>query len=506
MRHIKRCAAILLTVSMLLGALPTAAGAEPTFTDVPTTHWAFASIEQAAADGIVEGVGNNKFSPSGTITVPEFTTMLVRGLYDKFNEEAEAKNVKAFGGSDTWYAPYTLFAAMDGMYTNTEVENKHTAGDTNLTYFQFVTGSIEWNINRYDMAAMMQNATVGSGISSIDNIEKVNTWKGKNASSKISDWSSIPEQYQYSVAFCYYFGLLAGTDSKGTFSGTATMTRAEAATVMCRLMDAKKNGLKAIDDSTTTEPTPTPGTSETQKPDGYTPASSVNSIQNRNKSDKYPTTGNSESVSVNGYFTGSTVDAGKAVLVYDFLEWVNEARHAEGLNELEWVSSDAAEEYTLIRANDLTTNFSHFGGHAGFSQEVIAGGGGAGTDKLAFNLWMESEGHRRTLMMDSGKYMCAARCGHNWIITIWREPYEIPNVENASTDYLTWSAKTSEKDIICAHCGFIMLKKGALNSTFDCGGPSYFVCDICKDYYLCYNCSEKYYSERIEHQRICKGY
>lgn len=439
MSHIKRCAAILLTVSILFGALPAAAGAGPTFTDVPTTHWAFSSIEQAATDGIVEGVGNNKFNPSGTITVPEFTTMLVRSLYDNFNEEAEAENVKAFGGSDTWYAPYTLFAAMDGMYTNTEVENKHTAGNTNLTFFQFVTGSIEWNINRYDMAVMMQNATVGSGISDIANIEKVNAWKDKNASTKIPDWSAIPEQYQYSVAFCYYFGLLNGTNSKGEFSGTATMTRAEAATVMCRLMDAKKNGLKAIDDSTTTEPTPTPtptpDTSETQKPDGYTPASSVNNIKNRNKSDEYPTTGNSDIMSNNGYYTGANIDIGDAVLVYDFLAWVNEARRAEGLHELEWVPSDAAEEYTLVRAHDLRTHFSHDRADGIFATEVIAGGGGAGTDRLAFNLWMESEGHRKTLMDPDRNYMCAARDGANWIITIW-DDILIESVENNSDNYI----------------------------------------------------------------------
>ena len=435
MRYMKRCAAILLTVSMIFGALPAAAGAAPTFTDVPTTHWAFASIEQAAADGIVEGIGNNKFNPSGTITVPEFTTMLVRGLYDNFNAEAETENVKAFGGSDTWYAPYTLFAAMDGMYTNTEVENKHTAGDTNLTFFQFVTGSIEWNINRYDMAVMMQNAAVGSGISDIANIEKINAWKDKNASSKISDWSAIPEQYQYSVAFCYYFGLLNGTNSKGEFSGTATMTRAEAATVMCRLMDAKKNGLKAIDDSTTTEPTPTPtpDTSETQKPDGYTPASSVNNIKNRNKSDVYPTTGNSDIMSNNGYYTGANIDIGNAVLVYDFLDWVNEARRAEGLHELEWVPSDAAEEYTLVRAHDLTTDFSHFGGHAGFSTEVIAWG--AGDAKGMFTSWMESEGHRKTLMDPDRNYMCASKDGANWIITIWHD-ININTCEKFSETYI----------------------------------------------------------------------
>lgn len=201
------------------------------------------------------------------------------------------------------------------------------------------------------------------------------------------------------------------------------MTRTEAVTVMCRLTD-KDVSTPNPDPTTPSEETPsTPPSTVTGNKDseGHTTAASVNNIQDRNKSDKYPTTGNSETVSNNGYYTGTNIDIGSAVLVYDFLDWVNEARRAEGLHELEWVPSDAAEEYTLVRAHDLRKSFSHFGGHAGFSAEVIAWGGGDA--KGMFTSWMESEGHRKTLMGENMYYMCAARDGANWIITIWDDIY-----------------------------------------------------------------------------------
>ena len=36
------------------------------FSDVPQSHWACASINEASTDGVINGVGNNKFDPMGT--------------------------------------------------------------------------------------------------------------------------------------------------------------------------------------------------------------------------------------------------------------------------------------------------------------------------------------------------------------------------------------------------------------------------------------------------------
>lgn len=58
----------------------------------------------------------------------------------------------------------------------------------------------------------------------------------------IADWASIPDNYKDAVSLCYHYGTLSGTDSKGTFSGTTMMTRAQAAVVMDRLLEVCSGG------------------------------------------------------------------------------------------------------------------------------------------------------------------------------------------------------------------------------------------------------------------------
>ena len=123
-------------------------------------------------------------------------------------------------------------------------------------------------------------------------------------------------------------------------------------------------------------------------------------------------------MSNNGYFTGATdVEIGNARLQYEFLDLVNEARAAEGHAPLNWVESDASEEYTLIRVDELVNDFSHNRPNGSFAGEVI--GRGYATVRDAFNGWMNSPAHKQTLMSDSNSYMSAARAGNHWIICVW---------------------------------------------------------------------------------------
>lgn len=53
-----------------------AAGGSVSFTDVPTTHWAYQSIATAASYGWVSGVGDNQFAPDRSITRAEAATIV----------------------------------------------------------------------------------------------------------------------------------------------------------------------------------------------------------------------------------------------------------------------------------------------------------------------------------------------------------------------------------------------------------------------------------------------
>ena len=61
------------------------------------------------------------------------------------------------------------------------------------------------------------------------------------AQAKIGDWNQIPAAYRDTVSTVYALGIITGT-SQGTFAPNQGMTRAEAATVLCRLADALAEG------------------------------------------------------------------------------------------------------------------------------------------------------------------------------------------------------------------------------------------------------------------------
>lgn len=204
---------IMLAVTMFS---TTAFAASINFNDVPTSHWAHASISKMADKGIVAGVGDGRYSPEGTVTNAAFITMISRQFY-------QTKD-----GGDVWYAPHLQAAQNAGILKGTMIGMDN--GLANNT------------INRYDMAQIMYNV-MGSPAATGD-------------TSKIADWGSVPASYRNAVNYCYSMSLLTGVDTSGTFHGDGVMTRAQAAAVMDRLITAKG------DNST---PTPPP---EQQPPEG----------------------------------------------------------------------------------------------------------------------------------------------------------------------------------------------------------------------------------------------
>lgn len=408
--------ALTTTLSLTTGVL----AASNTFTDVPENYWGYSYIERAAAEGYVNGIGDNKFAPEDSITSAEFTALLVRAF---LNSSHESYN-KYFHHDEWWRSYMEVAMEFDVLRNAKAIQTKSTQGRWDDTVNQ--------PIDRYEMALYIYNLmaytkpSMGTG-KAVLTMPSASTIDAAKA--EIADWSSIPENYREAVVTCYAAGILGGVDDNGTFDGTGVMNRAQSAAVLCRLMDMADGKLVVGEVEESDLEQTVSGEKDAM---GYTTAASVNNVKDRNKSDAYPTKGHTDTVSVNGYHTGSQVDVGDAVLVYEFLDMVNEARRAEGLHELKWVESDAAEEYTLVRANDLTTNYSHWGSHAGIGLEVIGRGGG--NAKTLFAAWMASPGHRDTLMYDSEslKYLSAARAGSYWIITVWRD-FAIDNAENLST-------------------------------------------------------------------------
>lgn len=200
----RRLAAGALSIALAVTMLSTTAfAASVKFTDVPDSHWAHASVVEMAEKGVVAGVGNNLFAPDTTVSYAQFATMIVRSFYNDQIGDAGEK----------WYSPYMTAAEKAGILDGTKV-----LGTDSLA---------EDGICRYEMAQVMYNVMKAKGVAV----------SSLSDTSKVSDWSTIPSTYQDAVSVCYNMGMLSGVDSKGTFSGTTVMTRAQAAVVMGRLIE-----------------------------------------------------------------------------------------------------------------------------------------------------------------------------------------------------------------------------------------------------------------------------
>ena len=242
----KRMISLILSLTLLLSlsapALAAAPAAKPHFTDVPTSHWAYTQIERAYSDGVIAGTAGNAanytgvFSPSGTLTEAQFVTIMTRAF---FNDELEAAK-KVVGSNAKWYAAAQKVAEDNKLLT-------------------FVQGKMDAPITRYDMAAIMTNIMDAKEFSGRPGLAETEA-----TFDKIADFKSIPNSYQISVASVFAMGLIAGTDSKGTFSGASYMNRAQAAVVYGRMKDAFLNagnsGTTTKPDATEPTPTPTPST------------------------------------------------------------------------------------------------------------------------------------------------------------------------------------------------------------------------------------------------------
>ena len=425
----KKCISLFLSLALCLGLSVPAWAAEATFTDVPATHWSYSFVERAAENGWVAGVGNNQFAPDKTLTFAEFYTMVTPIFAaDKMAE------YQAPAGSAWWQSYMHVGAEFFPSFIISKESFYGGPAGTAPDPYEVLQNSIDKHadeaIPRSDAITIMWQVLEENGLD--DKVPGVDEAKTKVES--INGY--LPLILDTAVPVCYAAGLVSG-DENGNLNLDSSLTRAEGCVMLCNLVDyVTEHGgdvaTKPTNPSEPTEPTEpadpgdeptTPSTSLGQKlSSGATAAAGV--LESIGKNDAYPTYGNSDVVSNNGYFTGATdVEIGNARLQYEFLDLVNKARAAEGHAPLTWVGSDSAEEHTLQRCYELVSDYSHNRPKGKFAAEVIANGYLTAQD--AFNGWMNSPGHKLTLMSDTDNYMTAAKVGSGygsyWIICMWAD-------------------------------------------------------------------------------------
>lgn len=188
------CALALLLVCALL-ALP--AGAAD-FSDVPDGHWASSYIQLLTKSGVINGFPDGSYQPGRTLSRAQFLAMTARTLS---NAPLPSAN-----GSSWWTAAYE-YAAAQGLISAETMPATSEAMNAPIT--------------RYEAAEILAN--------SCQNVSGI----------KVTDFPDVSSQYFQSVQTATQTGLLMGY-SDGTFGGTRTLTRAEAAAIITRLQARAK--------------------------------------------------------------------------------------------------------------------------------------------------------------------------------------------------------------------------------------------------------------------------
>ena len=175
------------------------------FSDVKRTAWYYNDVTECAKLGIVAGFENGTFRPDEKVSSVQLITMLTRTFY---NDKVEAAQKTKPAGTP-WYWANKKVAEDVGM------SNKLKAVDDNA-------------MNRYEMAVALRNVAVNHG-------KSITSDQSNAAINAIKEYTSIPSNYRTPVKTCYALGIITGM-ADGTFSGTQSMTRAQACTVIMRML------------------------------------------------------------------------------------------------------------------------------------------------------------------------------------------------------------------------------------------------------------------------------
>ena len=178
------------------------------FADMSDSHWAYENVAKLKELGIVNGDDAGNFNPSVNVTREQFLKMLVEAT--DINVNSKATSFADVDGS-AWYAPYVAAGVDAGLING-------------ITADTFGVGS---QIKRQDMAVMIVRILDGKNIAVTQTSEEFDddfdiTYYAKNAVYKVRD-----------------AGIINGY-ADNTFAPNASLTRAEAATVIIKLLDLLK--------------------------------------------------------------------------------------------------------------------------------------------------------------------------------------------------------------------------------------------------------------------------
>ena len=193
------------------------------FSDVSRSAWYAEAVDFVKASGLMNGVGNNRFDPNGTVTRAMVVTVLYR-LADKPSVSGQSNPFRDVpNDAGCWYRDAAIWAVKNGV-TNGDGSASVFSPNKAITREQMASMIVRFLLSQADLddatARMIQRLDAKTAATLLKN-------EFRDASS-ISSWASV------NVLICKMTGIMNG-DSAGTFRPQATLSRAECAQTFLNL-------------------------------------------------------------------------------------------------------------------------------------------------------------------------------------------------------------------------------------------------------------------------------
>ena len=200
------------------------------FSDVSCSAWYAEAVDFVKASGLMNGVGDNRFDPDGSVTRAMVITVLYR-LADKPSVKGQSNPFRDVpNDAGCWYRDAVVWAVANGV----------TNGDGSANVF-----SPNKAITREQMASMIVRFLLSQAELDFASEQMIKRLDAKTASAMLKDEfrdaSSISDWAAVNVLICKMTGIMSG-DSAGTFRPQATLNRAECAKVFLNLYEIGTEG------------------------------------------------------------------------------------------------------------------------------------------------------------------------------------------------------------------------------------------------------------------------
>ncbi len=201
------------------------------FQDVPAEHWSYPYVSQVAEENFIQGYEDGSFRPDSPMSLQEFAVILSTSYYGTSLEMISQTEFSQ------WWEPYVYTLHLRDALRYTTIDLAIQQSSQEGYRFRGWEDYITQPLTRYDAAAILSNVIVDRFYPRLSQGEAGIMLQHLFPSSDISS------QYEVPVAMVIQYNLMS-TQGNGDFQGEDSITRGQAAVILCALLNQEKLSLE----------------------------------------------------------------------------------------------------------------------------------------------------------------------------------------------------------------------------------------------------------------------